>query len=161
MSMDNAMEGGVPEGAMQNFKSVSAEEDKLLEKPVSLNANGADERARRIAILLANGKEDVALNALSAVASAKLATLPESGTLEDGTEVGDMLEAFVAEKRRVLMESASVLKRQANGELPMPGSGPDGGGGHAAAAAAGVGGGDEFSLPKLEMPKLELPKLPF
>ena len=116
--------------------------------------------ARNAVIGVTNsGKEDVALNALSAVASAKLATLPESGTLEDGMEVGDMLEAFVAEKRRVLMESASVLKRQANGELPMPGSGPDGGG-HAAAAAAGVGG-DEFSLPKLEMPKLELPKLPF
>ena len=49
--------------------------------------------------------------ALAAVAGAKLASLPPATTQADGSYVGELLASFVAEKRRVLTESAAALSK--------------------------------------------------
>ena len=97
--------------------------------------------------------EGEALKAVAAVAEARLAALPAAASLEDGTEVGDMLGAFASEKRRVLQACVEALTAQAANPK--------------AREAVGTQGGEAPKLPELpglpELPKLpDLPfKLPF
>ena len=128
LEMDAAV--GLPDGALAGLKSQPALAEALLQGTMSLKADGADERAMRLARLLTNpalaaanemgaeplrdgAAEAAALRALAGVANARLAALPAPSTKEDGTEVGSLLSAFVAEKQRVLAASVAALEQQA------------------------------------------------
>ena len=59
------------------------------------------------------GEEAKAHTALAAVATARLDAMPLADSCKDGTPVGEVLAAFVAEKRRVLRQSSEALTKQA------------------------------------------------
>ena len=130
LEMDAAV--GLPEGALSRIQQKAGLADALqMQLPVQLSASGADERAMRLARLLTNpalaadseagavplpqpAAEAAALRALASVAEARIDALPTAASQEDGSEVGALLAAFVAEKRRVLRASADALNRQAS-----------------------------------------------
>lgn len=121
---------GLPEGALQALKALPGVAETVLQAPVTFAASGADESALRLARLLTSpdlaaanecgaaplpdsAAEAEAMRALAAVADARLEALPTTDALADGSEVGELLAAFVAEKRRVLRASADALMESA------------------------------------------------
>lgn len=126
----DAAAGPLPPSALASLKKTPSLAEALLQQPAAFTADGADERAFRLTRLLTSpdgatggGAEPLAdpkaeasvLRALSAVAEARLAALPTEAAKEGGVDsyVAQTLDAFVAEKRRVLRASADALASQA------------------------------------------------
>lgn len=125
-----SIEGGLPAGALPALATAGLTDASAFH---ALTAEGASESARRLARLLvrpedalASGEgtrplpaaaEAEALRALASVAAARLEAMPKPAAVPAILPEGvphDVLQTFVAEKRKLLEASESALRRQAS-----------------------------------------------